>query len=99
MLVTLSMLTTLTSTQPVIQAAIRPMARLGIQPRSVRPPAMMPEMIPAISPTTIQPTNVRSIAREYGMARKGERPESASCGSADVRARNVFCASFILLGG
>ena len=47
--------------QPTITAAITPMNRLGIQPRIERPPTTTPEKRPAMRPTTIQPTNVRSI--------------------------------------
>ena len=64
------------------KAATRPMARLGIQPRMSRPPAMIPEMTPASRPTTIQPTNVKSIGgvwqRPMAPARPSRRNRCAS---------------------
>ena len=82
MLVIPSVPTTLSSSQPATKAATRPMARLGIQPRMSRPPAMIPEMTPASSPTTIQPTNVKSIGgvwqRPMAPARLSRRNRCAS---------------------
>ena len=67
------------NSHPVTTAAIRPMARLGIQPRAVRPPAITPETKPASRPTTIQPTNVRSIGGVWHAVRARRLPPQEGC--------------------
>ena len=65
-------------------------AAFGIQPRAVRPPAITPETTPASRPTTIQPTNVRSIGGVWHAIRRVARNSSRVSPQPDEEAPQMW---------